>query len=243
MAPDRGRVAFVCAMPMEMAPLRRPLSLETRDRRPPQLHAGSLDGRPVAAVTTGMGPELARAGLERLLAAVDDVEWVVVVGITGAVGDATPVGMLVHPEQVVDGATGTADRPRPLARFRPAGTMWTTADLITDADRIAALRADDVVALDMETAAVGAVCDERGIPWSVVRAISDRDYDGSVDGELFAMSDRNGTPRAGAVLYLLRHPGRIPTLARMGRDVQQATRRAAALALEEVRGHWRTQEA
>ncbi len=227
-------------MPMEMAPLKRPLSLSTRDRRPPQLYEGTLDGRPVAAVTTGMGPDLARRGLERLLESVGDVASVVVVGITGAVGDETPPGTLVHPQKVVDGATGAAFHPTPLAGARPAGTMWTTGGLITEPDRIAALRAQGVVALDMETAALGAVCDSRSIPWSVVRVISDRAYDGSVDDELFAMSDQDGVPKPGAVVaYLLRHPGRIPRLARMGRDVRNATRRAASVAVEEVRARWR----
>ncbi|MBV8463085.1 MAG: hypothetical protein JO368_07315 [Acidimicrobiales bacterium] len=242
MAGARGRVAFVCAMPMEMAPLRRPLSLRTSDGKPPQCYEGQFEGRPVVAVTTGMGPELARRGLQRLFETADDIEWVLVVGITGAVGDATPVGTLVHPERVVDGATGDVYRPRPLAGSRPTGAMWTTADLITDPDRLTTLKAEGVIALDMETAAIGELCDARGIPWSVVRVISDRAYDGSVDAELFAMSDPNGSPRPGAVVsFLLRHPGRIPTLARMGRDVRAATRRAAAVALEEVRAAWRAE--
>jgi adenosylhomocysteine nucleosidase len=183
-----------------------------------------------------MGPELARRGLERLLDESGEVELVMVVGITGAVSGDTPVGTLVHPERVVDGATGAAFRPVALAGSSPAGTMWTTADLITDPARIAELRSEGVVSLDMETAALAAVCNERGIPWSVVRVISDRADDGSVDDELFAMSDGNGSPKPGAVLsYLVRHPGHIPRLARMGRDVRHATRRAATLALEEVR--------
>lgn len=239
MEPGSGRLAFVCAMPMETAPLRRPLALRTGDRRPPQLFAGVLDGRPVAAVTTGMGPKLARQGLERLLAATP-VGRVVVVGITGALDDATPLGTFVHPEEVVDGATGASYRPHPLGGLRHRGTMWTTDVLVTDPDRVAALRGRGVVALDMETAAVGAVCEERGVPWSVVRVISDRAGDGSVDDELFAMSNQDGTPNPRAVLsYVCRHPARVPRLARMGRAARAAARRASERALEAVREEWR----
>jgi adenosylhomocysteine nucleosidase len=235
-----GRVAFVCAMPMEMAPLRRPLQLRTTDAGPPRLFEGVLDGRPVAAVTTGMGPDLARLGMGRLLASVD-VERVVVVGITGAVDNDTPIGTLIQPETVVDGATGVAYRPHPLGQGQHAGTMWTTAELITDLDRVAALRGQGVVALDMETSAIGAACDARGIPWSVVRVISDRASDGSIDEEMFAISNQDGTlkPKA-ALAYMARHPRRLPELARMGRQAKGATKRAAALAVDAVREHWRS---
>ncbi len=58
--------------------------------------------------------------------------------------------------------------------------MWTNDELITDLDELAALHAErGVVALDMETAAIAHACEQRGVPWSVFRAISDRSSDGS----------------------------------------------------------------
>jgi nucleoside phosphorylase len=234
-----GRVVFVCAMPMEMAPLRRRLSLRTGDSRPPQLFDGVLDGKPVGAMTTGMGPTLARLGLDRLFQAVD-IGRVVVVGITGAVDDDTPIGTVVLPEEVIDGSTGTAYRPHPLGGADHAGIMWTTDELITDPARIAWLRAQGVVALDMETAAIGAACDARGLPWSVVRVVSDRAHDGSVDQDVFAMSNQDGTPNPRAVLsHVMRHPNRLPTLARMGRQARAATHLAADRAVDAVRRQWR----
>ena len=111
-----------------------------------------------SAIVTGMGTELATAGTTRLLDAVP-VERVVVVGITGAVENETPIGTLVLPEVVVNGATGGEYRPAPLGEGTPAGTMWTTDTLITDLDEIAGLRARGVVSLDMETAAIAALCE------------------------------------------------------------------------------------
>ena len=204
------------------------------------LYEGTLDGRPVVAVTTGMGPDLARRGIDRLFETVD-VGWVVVVGITGAVHERTPVGTLVRPEEVVDAATGARFRPHPLGSGDHAGTMWTSDSLITDPARIAALSEQGVVSLDMETAATGQACDARSVPWSVFRVISDRAYDGSVDDELFAMGNQDGSlnPRAVAS-YVVRHPNRLPRLARMGREARAAAHSAADRAVEAVRQHWQT---
>ncbi len=238
--PMSPRVAFVCAMPMELAPLRRRLSLRKTEPGPPPLYEGTLDGRPVTAITTGMGPELARRGVDRLFEAAD-VGWVVVVGITGAVQEGMPVGTIVRPEEVVDGATGARFRPHPLGSGEHAGTMWTSDSLITDPARLGALSDQGVVSLDMETAAIGEACEARSVPWSVFRVISDRAHDGSVDEELFAMSNQDGSPNPRAVAsYAVRHPNRLPRLARMGREVRGATHLAADCAVAAVREHWRT---
>jgi len=224
-------IAFVCAMPMELRPLVKKLGLRKTTMGGVEVHAGTLDGRDVVAIVTGMGTKLARAGVERLLDAVR-VEHVVVVGITGAVENNTPIGTLVMPELVVDSATGTEHRPRAIGNHVPHGIMWTTDSLITDLDEIASMRARGVVALDMETAAIAAVCEERGVPWSVFRVISDRATDGSVDAEVFHMSNQDGTPNPRAVAkYFAAHPHRIPTMMRLAQGVRAATHAAADAAI------------
>ncbi len=134
-------------MPMELVPLRRKLSLRKRHRRPASTSTrGRSVDRPVVATVTGMGTALATRGTERLLAATA-VDRVVVVGITGAVDDATPIGSLVRPEVVVDGShRGPIPAGSRSARALPVGTMWTSDSLITDADALAGLRAQGVVA-------------------------------------------------------------------------------------------------
>jgi nucleoside phosphorylase len=161
------------------------------------------------------------------------VERVVVVGITGAVENETPIGTLVVPEVVVNSATGAEFRPAAIGDAKPHGKMWTTDVLLTDLDHIAGLRAKGVVSLDMETAAVAEVCEQRGIPWSVFRVVSDRATDGSVDEEVFRMSKQDGTPDARAVVrFLLRHPGRIPDMVRLAKGAKLATNAAADAAIE-----------
>ena len=229
-------IALVCAMPMELVPLTKALKLtKTRIGNGPGRLGTLPDGRPVVAIVTGMGTHLAAAGMARLLDAVTPTQ-VVVVGITGAVDDETPIGALVLPERVIDHASGREHVHHLLGPGEVRGAMWTT-DVITTADELPALRERGIVSLDMETAAIALACEERGVPWTVFRSISDRATDGSVDDEVFHLSKPDGTPDPRAVIrYLVRHPHRIPGLVRMGRGAQLATRRAAEAALAALAG-------
>jgi nucleoside phosphorylase len=230
-APAARPIAFVCAMPMELKPLAKKLSLRKATIGGLDARTGSFAGREVVAIATGMGTDLATKATERLLDAVD-VERVVVFGITGAVDNETPIATLILPEVVVDAATGSEHRPEPLAGGTPHGKMWTSDDFNTDLDFIAGLRAQGVVSLDMETAAIAQSCERRGIPWSVFRTISDRATDGSVDEEVFRLSKQDGTPNPTAVLrYFLLHPQRIPRLARLAKGALRATEAAADAAI------------
>jgi adenosylhomocysteine nucleosidase len=218
-------------MPMELKPLVRKLALRKTAVGDVKAYSGTLGGREVVAVVTGMGTKLATDATEGLLNAFE-VERVVVFGITGAVENDTPIGTLVLPEVVVDSATGSEHRPAPLGDGTPHGKMWTTDELNTDLDVIAGLRADGVVSLDMETAAIAESCERRGIPWSVFRVISDRATDGSVDEEVFHLSNQDGTPNPRAIArYFLLHPQRIPRMAKLAKGAKLATETAADAAI------------
>ncbi len=123
-------------MPIELAPLVRALSLTETQVAGVMMHEGALDGRDVVAIVTGMGPALATAGTRQLLDAVP-VRWVLVVGITGALENETPIGTLVLREVVVNGETGRECRPVPLTVGTPAGKMWTTNGLTTASNDLA----------------------------------------------------------------------------------------------------------
>lgn len=225
-----ARTAFVCAMPLELRPLTRRLAL----RRHHGIWTGAVAGRPVIATVTGMGTSQAAAGTEAILRE-GGVEQVVSVGITGGLGATPPIGTLVRPELVVNSATGGSFRPDGLGSDEAHGIMWTTDRLITGADELAALRARGVISLDMETAAIAEVCTAHGIPWSVFRVISDRADDGSVNPEMFALSNSDGTPNPRRVArYVLRHPTALPGMATMGRTVTRAADAAARAAIDAV---------
>jgi adenosylhomocysteine nucleosidase len=228
-----GALAFVCAMPLEVAAMARAAGLRRDPRKDIELRRGTAAGVEAVAIGTGMGTDLARRSTERLLDAVA-VRHVLVVGIAGGVDTTTPIGTVVRPEIVIDAATGTEHRPTQPDGVEPRGALWTT-DSITSAAELPGLQARGVIALDMETASIAAVCRDRGVPWSVFRAISDDPSD-EVDAELFAMSNPDGSPNPGRVLrYVVRHPGRVPRLARMGRHSKLAADRAAAAAVAACR--------
>jgi adenosylhomocysteine nucleosidase len=233
---NNNRIAFVCAMPIEVVPLVEKLALEKIEIDGIQeSYEGTLDGCNVVAIVTGMGIDYATDGITRLLDAMP-VSRVVVVGITGALENDTPIGTLVMPEAIVHSRTGVEYAHTPSGNVSLHGKMWTADGLTTNLDRLAELRAANVVSVDMETAALAHVCNERGVPWAVYRAISDRATDGSVTEEVFRLSNMDGTPNHEAIkAYFDEHPERMEQLAKMGEDCKLATNVAADAAIAACR--------
>jgi adenosylhomocysteine nucleosidase len=228
-------IAFVCAMPMELVPLTRDLGLTESDVDGRAVQVGRVGERAAVGMVTGMGTRLAGDGVEWLLDAYDVVH-LFVVGIAGAgMGDA-PIGALVMPEVVVHGPSGREHRPTRLGAHEHAGHMWTSDELIDDLDELAALQRErGVVALDMETAAIAHVCEARGVPWSVFRAISDRSSEGLVDAEVFQLSNLDNTPNHEAIAaYFEQHPEAVERLQKMAADSELAAETAAAAAIAAV---------
>jgi adenosylhomocysteine nucleosidase len=230
-AEGSGPIAFVCAMPMELTPLIERLSLEQHDLDGFEVHRGTLGGREVVGIVTGMGTKLATEGMERLLD-VMEVDHVVVVGITGAVDNEIPIGTMIHPEVVVLSASGAEFQPTPIGGVVHSGKMLTGDVLLTDLDVIAEWRERGVVSLDMETAATAAVCEARGVPWSVFRSISDRATDGSVTEEVFRLSNMDGTPNHEAIeQYFKEHPEHLEAMSKLAEGATLAANTAAEAAI------------
>jgi nucleoside phosphorylase len=238
MSTPEKTIGFVFAMPIELVPFAQRLALVETEVGGVPVHAGALAGHKVVAIVTGMGMDFAREGVERLLDAVP-LEWVVVVGITGALENHTPIGTLILPEVVVNSRTGTEWRPAPLGDGTPHGKMWTSDGITSNKHgMLEKLIADGVVSLDMETAAIAECCEARGVPWSVFRVISDRASDGTVNEEVFKLSNMDGTPNQEAIdAYMKKYPERIPVLAKMGEDCALATRTASDAAIRAVEMH------
>jgi nucleoside phosphorylase len=221
-------------MPMELVPLTRDLGLAEADVEGLDglaVHTGRAGERDVVGIVTGMGTRLAGEGVERLLDAYD-VDHLFVVGIAGAgMGDA-PIGTLVMPEAVIHGPSGREHRPTRLGEHEHAGHLWTNDELIDDMDELVALHERGVVALDMETAAIAHACEQRGVAWSVFRAISDRSSDGLVGAEVFKMSNLDNTPNHEAIAaYFEQHPEAAERLQQMAADAVLAADTAAAAAI------------
>jgi adenosylhomocysteine nucleosidase len=173
-----------------------------------------------AAATTAM--------LER-----HEVDRVVMIGIAGGIGPSVAVGDLVVPEVVIDGATGAELVPEPPAGFVPRGGLHTSDEFIQDPAAVAALVDRGVIALDMETAAVGAICAARGLPWSVLRGISDHHIGLPVDPAVLELTDPEGRAKPAAVArFVATRPWKVPHLARLAKGASAAIAASTAALVE-----------
>jgi len=225
---ERRRVGMLAPMQHELVPIVRRLNLDG-DGSVYHGQAGDLD---VVAMLTNIGMAAGADAARRLLEL--DVDWVMVVGIAGGVDpNVVKIGDVIVPDAVVDRATGTTFHPAAVGGGGPRGVLSCGDDLITDPARLAEMPTDGVIAVDMETAAVAAVCDEAECPWSVFRSISDYAGGGLIDAGLFAMTRPDGTADPEAVeRYLQENPDRIAVLTQLAQDMTVATEAAAEAAIQ-----------
>jgi adenosylhomocysteine nucleosidase len=219
---------MLAPMQPELQPIVRRLGLEGDG----SLYRGATgDGIEVVAMLTKIGMANGATAARRILE--HDVDHVMVVGIAGGVDRSVPIGEVVVPEVVIDRATGGRFRPSHVGSIAARGTLSCGDELITGQDELNSMAARGVVAVDMETAAVAAVCVGAACPWSVFRGISDYAGEGLVDDALFAMTRPDGTADPDVIArYLEENPDRKQVLVRLAHDTKLATEAAAAAAID-----------
>jgi nucleoside phosphorylase len=230
-AAETRRVAILAPMPAELRPLLRPLALVGERSTAGGLLSGAVGRLEVVATTTGIGTLAAARAAEHVL---DDgrIDHLLVVGIAGGIGARVGIGNLVVPECVLDLASDSEHWPAPLGETDSRGILATSDALLSDPEQAARLEARGVIAVDMETAAIAAVCERRGCPWSVFRAISDRADDASTDPAVLDLVGPDGRPKPAAVArFVLSRPSRALQLRRLARGTRLATRAAAKATL------------
>lgn len=217
-------VVVMAAMPRELRPLARVC----------RLRSGSVCGRPswradgVLAVAVGVGPVRAGDAATQVLEEVV-ASRVLVTGVAGAVDPSLGVGDLVLPAAVVDVRSGR--RFIPSAPGSRAGVLATVERLPGD-DGWPALP-DDVTALDMETAAIAAAAGKWGVPWDVIRAVSDTP--GTLTDEIAALLRPDGRADLRRATALVLHEPRIAgRLVRLGIGTSRAIRVATRAVVEEL---------
>lgn len=221
-------------MPSELAPLTRRLGLRKEQRSGIDVRAGSVAGRAVLGAVIGVGPAAAGRSMDRLLDALD-ADLVVMVGICGGIDPALDIGDVVVPTAAVDDDTARVVTPGPLPGLSQQGKIVTCAGPILDDAHHERWQAEGIVGIDMETAAVGAVSEDRGVPWSAVRAVSDRPADGLVDTSILELLREDGSPNLPAMLRrVVRHPGTVATLNRLRRDSSLAASNAVNTAITAI---------
>lgn len=218
-------LAIVAALDREIAPLRRRLD-EPRDRR--RLGRGGvavtglLGGKEIVIASLGDGPRRAVEGFERL-AEGTPLRGVLVVGFSGGLTPDLAAGDLVVGETIRD---ARGDTPRPDRGLRAAlpeasrGQIYSSERIVGrgDAKRelARALGSSRRAAVDLESAALARAAAARGIPFTVVRAVSDAaDEDLPLDFE--ACRDASGGVRLRSIVArALLRPACVPGLLRLG---------------------------
>ncbi|MGZ8761793.1 MAG: 5'-methylthioadenosine/S-adenosylhomocysteine nucleosidase family protein [Acidimicrobiia bacterium] len=225
--PDR--VALLAPMVSELRPVVKAFSLQRGEVGGVNVHVGSLGDVEIVAVKIGMGTRAAADATERLLDATA-FDHVLVAGIAGGVVPGVEIGDLIYPSRVIDHASGAEFVPTGLAPGAASGTLLTSDEFFVEPEELEALAARGVVGLDMETAAVAAVCERRDCAWSVVRSVSDRP--GEVPASVLDLAGADGTPNLGkAMRFMVTQPWKVPGLVRLARNSQRAANRAAAAAV------------
>ena len=191
--------------------------------------------RDVVIASTGEGPRKA-ARAANLLCAGYRPELVVGAGVAGALSEDLGVGDIFVARRVFDSA-GEAPPPDPRLTARASampgarsGTLVSVERPLVTASEKAACGAnvDAPAAVDMESAAWARTAAEHGIPYVVIRAVSDGARD-ELPGYLSRCMDRNGGIRRWQVaLHALAQPSTIRVLRSMQHRVVDSTDRLAA---------------
>ena len=217
-------IAIVAAMPEELAPLRARLVARARNRRRSRslvVERGRLGGHDVALAATGDGARNARAGVAALLAA-SGARALVVIGVSGALSPELATADLVVATRVVDeeGRAREADAESVAAATRGhrragRGDHERAADRRQRRRRSAGWRSRRAAAWRWsisESASYVAAAAEAGIPWIVLRAVSDTAGE-ALPALLNRSLDAGGAVSRGRVLRgLLGDPGALPEL-------------------------------
>ena len=199
----RAVVALMCAVPAEERMLRR------------------FAGPGVRVIATGMGA--VPAELRARQAIEDGATALISVGFCGALDPALPRGGVVIPAVVRDARTGEAWPCDPVLA-RGAGTprgALVTAEALTGTR--AARRRLDGIAVDLESAGTARACAVAGIPFAVIRAVTDRADDDLPDLEGVVAPDGSVHP-ARVVGRMASRPGDIAAWVRLARGARAARR-------------------
>ncbi len=231
------RVAVLAPMQPELKAVAASFGLRPVGGDPVFTHTGLAGDWSVGALVTGMGPGLARAVTERVLAS-GPFDHVMVVGIAGGLAADLPVGSLLVPRRVQLYPDGPEYTARPIPPRQANGGLMTTDGLFDADDVWQPILERGFDAVDMEAAGVAEVCEEAGVDWSVYRGISDRPDEHIVDQAVFTLSKPDGSADPVALAkYLARDPRRAKALAHLNRCMQTAARLAADAAFDDLSGN------
>ena len=213
--PGKARVAIVAALEREVRPLVKAWSVCERE------HAGRrfrfYEDDDAVVVCGGVGAEAARRAAEAVLELYAPA-IVYSVGFAGALDRAINVGEVVHPRCVINADDGTRvlleSGDGLLVSFRSVANPEQKAKLYA---------AYGAQAVDMEAGAVARAAELRGVPFGVVKAISD-DCDFEFPPTEEFVNDDGEFLEMRFALYAAVRPWLWPRVMALGRNSDRAAR-------------------
>jgi adenosylhomocysteine nucleosidase len=182
------------------------------------------NGRPgVSILVTGIGRENAERAVRKFLAAQTPAR-VLSCGFAGALVSGLAIGEVVF-------ETEDAGLREVLAATGARAVRFFCADRIatTVREKLELRSRTNADAVEMESAAIGGVCREQGLPCATVRVISDTaDEDLPLDFNQLSKPDRS-LDYGRLALALAKSPGKIGALRRLQKNSQLAAERLAAV--------------
>jgi hypothetical protein len=221
-APDPGSTVVCFALRREAAPFLRICRPLKRATGAPceVLFAPSL-----AVLITGVGAARTTAALDWLFQQ-SAPSLVIAAGFAGSLSPRFTVGSAVDCSEVLDSTLNSWQVPVRASNL-PTARLITVPRLIADpAEKLTLAEMSDATAVDMESAAVARFCHDRRVPFACVRAISDC-CDTALSPRLVGLLAGGRVSPWRLATTLLRSPGLIGGLIRLGRDTKRAARNLA----------------
>ncbi len=160
-----SRVAIVAALEREVRPLVKEWRVSEKE------YAGRnfrfFENGDIVLVCGGIGAEAARRAAEAVIA-IYTPKVIYSAGFAGALGPALKVADIVQPQRVVNASDGSS-----VHLDRGEGVLVSFGSVANPAQKAKLRDSFGAQAVDMEAAAVARAAEARGVPFAVVKVVSD----------------------------------------------------------------------
>lgn len=220
-------IAVTFSLPAESSGFLNRLHNRTRsDRNGAATIRGKIDNRAIEIFHTGVGEKVCRQRMARFLQD-RQLDCLISAGFAGALNDQLNVGDLLLAQNF---STVELSKTCSLLVNLPihVANLLTVPSMIdSNEERNEIARATGAAAVDMETEFIARACAEHGVPLLSLRVISDTPCQRfPAPAHVLFNIERQRTSVVRLVLYLLRHPTRLPGLIRF---MSQITRSRESL--------------
>ncbi len=244
-------IAVLCAIRQEISPLAACMDVSKKfDKGEILFYQGDMNGRPITLVQGGIGRENAKNAARCLLDSTK-VDLLISAGVAGGIRQGLNVGDLLVAERV--GYTGQNDFESEELQLKSnyvckeeivkIAKQFITSDLDAKIHFGNLLTVDKVIdasstkrkigeqnsflAVEMESAAVAEVANEKGVGFSAIRSISD-DIDDNLHLDYDNVISEEGKVKVTSVaLSVLKNPQKLAQLSRLNRQTKAAAKSLA----------------